>query len=236
MSTYSSNDSLYGKEGYQEILLINGMDKPIEDEFERFNKNARMLKRARGYFYSTIDKNIYLNEFAANSGGGGYCPKILIDYDSHDNRLRFTNAANKGDWIPIYEHTKFLINSNDGSVWFSFQFLPKEAHYLKRQFAIISAENPSMQVQSESLNEKNNQVMEDALKNLGYEFYPSVGELCGHVEKSFIVYDVERDAAIALGNKFQQESIVFNSGEVIEIVECSTKKAPLSVEFKSSYL
>lgn len=236
MMTYQSSNSLYRQKECQEIILINGMDKEIEAEFERFNRNARMAKKADGYFYNTSDKNIYLNKFAWAIGGGGHNPMILIDYYSDENKLKFETAAKRSNWLPIYEHTKFLINSNDGSAWFSFQFLPKESHYLARPFAIISAENPFMGSPDETLNEASNEIMRNTLKDLGYEFYQSIGELSDHAENSFIIYNIDKNKAIELGQEFQQESIVFNNGESICILKCATKESILSFEFKDLYI
>ncbi len=228
--------SLYDKEGYQEIILINGLDKETEKEFERFNNHARIAKKYDGYFYNTKDKNIYSNTRVWGPGGAGHWHEIILNYNSDENKLRFETAAKRNDWIPIYEHTKFLINRNKERVWFSFQFLPKDMQYLKTPFAIISAENPSMGKQDETLNEISNKRMKSILKDLEYEFYDSIGELSGYIENCFIIYNIDENEAIKLGQEFQQESIVFNDGESLQILECSSKNSLLSFEFKSMYL
>jgi len=240
----SENDMRY-KLGYQEVILINGFDKVIEEEYQRFNERARMMKKVGGYFYCTFDKNLYYNEFAMNNGGSAIFKKILIDYNSYENFLRFKSAANRQDWKTIYEHTKFLINDGYYGAWFSFQFLPKDSKYLKREFAIISAENPYMSYADScpsyiasslrKINEENNEKMYNLLKKCNYEFYKTVGELTHHSEKCFIIYNISKEKALELGAMFHQESIVFNDTESISIIECASKKAVLNFKFRHLY-
>jgi hypothetical protein len=60
------------------------------------------------------------------------------------------------------------------------------------------------------------------LKEGNYHFLPSQGELSGYYEDSYIVYDIALKKALEIGNKFQQQSIVYNDGKIIRIVDCTT--------------
>jgi len=235
MSSFHSDKSLHNQEGYEEVILCNGFDKVIQDEFQSYNKVARARASSSGYFYSTEDNNLYMNKHMTGSGGSGYAPVCLIDYHSYENQLRFKSAVSKKEWLTIYKYTKFLINDGKNKAWFSFQFLPKQEHYLSRIFTIISAENPNMQLQSNQLNKANNVSMQNILHEKGVEFYDSMGELSGHEEKSFIVYDLDKKEAISLGKQFGQESILFNDGEFISIINCKTQKIELELKYNKFY-
>jgi hypothetical protein len=130
------------------------------------------------------------------------------------------------------KYTKFMINSKNGRNWISFQFIPNDFEILKRKFTIITAFNPKGLILNEFLNFLKNTELEVRLKNLGYEYFLSIGELFDHSEYSFIVYDIEKDEALNLGKEFDQHSIFYNSGEYISITECESKKDIL----KYSYL
>ncbi|MBT5934983.1 DUF3293 domain-containing protein [Sulfurimonas sp.] len=235
MPTYSSDNSLQNKEEYQEVLLVNGYAAVIEDKHNQYNQVARARKEARGYFYCTDDKNLYMNHHMTNNGGFGYAPICLIDYSSYENDLKFKSAVHNEDWKTIYKYTKFLINNGVNKVWFSFQFIPKEENYLSRAFAIISAENPNMQIQSENENATSSLSMINYLQEKNLEFYDSMGELSGHEEKSFIIYDIDKKSAISLGKKFQQESILFNDREFISILNCNSRKIELELDHNKYY-
>ena len=96
-----SHNSLRGKENYQEILLINGYDNVIDNDFEAYNRSAnRMRKMSNGYFYNTENKNVYSN---GTIEVGKRADLLLIEANPLDNvnnikKLRGVMAA--GRWYP----------------------------------------------------------------------------------------------------------------------------------------
>lgn len=128
-------------------------------------------------------------------------------------------------------YTKFLINSIGGRSWISFQFIPKNRDVLKRKFAIITAYNPQGMILNEFLNFLKNTELEVILKSFDYEYYLSIGELFDHSEQSFIIYDIEKEDALHIASKFDQDSIFYNSGEYISITKVESKEDILKYEY-----
>jgi len=107
--------------------------------------------------------------------------------------------------------------------------------YLERPFAIITAVNPNMQALTDTQNNQENKKLFKKLSKKKYDFFPSQGELSGHSEESYIIYDISFDEALNLGSLFNQESIVFNDGKVISIVKCSDEKSAISFNHSKLY-
>ena len=130
-----------------------------------------------------------------------------------------------------------LIKFEEGSAWFSFQFIPYDKKYLARPFAIITAYNPNMKNcnRTPEDNALANERLSLLLKNEGYYFLPSVGELSGYSEESYIVYDISRSKALAIGKQFQQESIVYNDGKIIAVVDCKTSENVIELNHFKKY-
>ena len=76
-----------------------------------------------------------------------------------------------------------------------------------------------------------NTELESVIKAFGYESYLSIGELFDYYEKSFIIYDIEKEDALNLAKKFDQYSIFYNSGEYISITECDSGRDILKYEY-----
>ena len=133
-------------------------------------------------------------------------------------------------------YTKFMIHNLSGREWVSFQFLPRNFEALKRKFAIITAYNPKGMIYNDFLNFLRNTELESVIKAFGYESYLSIGELFDYSEKSFIIYDIEKNDALELARKFDQHSIFYNSGEYISITECKSGKDILKYEYKKHYI
>jgi len=73
------------------------------------------------------------------------------------------------------------------------------------------------------------------LKESKYHFLPSVGELSGYGEDSYIVYDIALDDVLEIGREFMQESIVFNDGQNIAIIECNTAVKVIELNHSEIY-
>lgn len=224
---------LRNKTGYQEIILINGLDKIVENSLQHYGINSRVKKSALGYFYNTKEKIIYANELFRCAYGGAFNPIKIEDYQGF--QTFFNNLSESHQLLEIYKHTKFLINTYEDMAWFSFRFLPKDKKFLSRPFAIISAENQNMKQQDDESNEINNTKLKVLLQKSGLEFYTSVGELDGYFEKCFIVFNIELQASLNIGQEFNQSSIVYNNTATISIVDCETKNILLEYDFEKKY-
>ena len=124
-----------------------------------------------------------------------------------------------------------MIHDVNGREWISFQVIPRNFEILKRKFAIITAYNPKGMIYNDFLNFLRNTELESVIKAFGYESYLSIGELFDYYEKSFIIYDIEKEDALNLAKKFDQYSIFYNSGEYISITECDSGKDILKYEY-----
>jgi hypothetical protein len=128
-----------------------------------------------------------------------------------------------------------MIHNLNGREWVSFQFLPKNYESLKRKFAIVTAYNPKRMIYNDFLNFLRNTELESVIKAFGYESYLSIGELFDYSEKSFIIYDIEKDDAVDIARKFDQYSIFYNTGSAICVTECETKKDILFYDYTKHY-
>jgi len=147
--------------------------------------------------------------------------KIVLDF-----KKRYKNYL---------KYTKFLINRPKGRNWISFQFIPQNYEYLKRPFAIITAYNPKNLILNDFLNFIRNTELESELKKFGYDYMTSIGELFEHSEESFIIYDISKNEALKLAEKFDQHSIFFNSGKEITITKCDTKEDILKYNYEKHF-
>ena len=133
------------------------------------------------------------------------------------------------------KYTKFMIHDVNGREWFSFQFIPRNFEVLKRKFAIITAYNPKGMIYNDFLNFLRNTELESVIKAFGYESYLSIGELFDYYEKSFIIYDIEKDDALHLAKKFDQYSIFYNNGEYISITQCDSGRDILKYKYMKHF-
>ena len=83
-----------------------------------------------------------------------------------------------------------------------------------KTIAILTGENPFGKKTSESVNKELNNKLEFLLKS-GRFGYRKIKGSYGFLENSFIINNINRDTAIEIGAKFNQESIIF--GEVVEV-------------------
>ena len=230
--TYSSGLNLSKQPIYQEIILINKLNTILDEEIKKSNSEQRVLHRIDGYFYHPFDKNVYMNHFAHNHTGGGHYKRIIMNYRDEETKKCFQEAADLELWDIIYAHTKFLIQKKDSQAWFSFQFLPKDKSFLETPFAIISAQNPNMKIGIKSNKELHDNLVK---QSFNYESYETLGELCGHIEDSVIFYNIPKDEAINIGKEYSQESIVFNDGQEISIIDCTSKDKVLTYNHSGFY-
>jgi len=216
--------NLFLEEDYQHILMVNGFDKIIQSEYLLYSATGQASKKVLGYYYDLANKNIYAKVLFATRVGVGVRSRLVMDYNSVKTKIIFDEAAEKEDWKTLYEHTKFLINLGSSSALFSFQFIPYDQKYLSRPFAIITAFNPNMKDDGRTAEEnlKANAELYSMLEEKKYHFLPSNGELFEHSEASYIVYGIALEEALAIGRIFGQESIVYNDGEIVAVVDCKT--------------
>ena len=189
-------------------------------------EHVLLVDSGKECYYNIDNGNLYAKTIIKDSSYIDMSSPLLINYSSNKTRALFDEAANKEDWKTLYEHTKFSINLGDTSVWFSFQFIPYDQKYLAQPFAIITAFNPYMNNKKRTLKENimANDELSLMLEEGKYHFLLSEGELSGYSEDSFIVYNMPLKKALELGNIFEQESIVFNNGKIVAVVDCETSE------------
>lgn len=81
-----------------------------------------------------------------------------------------------------------------------------------KTMAILTAENPYGEKATPEENKKRNAKLEMDLSNGQYGYRKVLGKY-GHPEKSFIVNNITLEEALRLGEKYEQESIVFGKRE-----------------------
>ena len=169
-------------------------------------------------------------------GIGDYIGKCI--YDEAEDALMVDDKIVldfKKKYKDYLKYTKFLINTPIDRNWISFQFIPKNYEYLKRPFAIITAYNPKDLILNDFLNFIRNTELESVLKSFGYEYMTSIGELFDHSEESFIIYDISKSEALSIAEKFDQNSIFYNSGKEITITKCDTKEDILNYNYEKHF-
>jgi len=83
---------------------------------------------------------------------------------------------------------------------------------LKGKFAIISAENPNAEKQSDDLNKLATSALKLRLTNDRFIFTEVVGMYAGNTEHSFLVMDMEESTALAYAEFYRQESVLTDRG------------------------
>lgn len=78
-----------------------------------------------------------------------------------------------------------------------------------RTLTFISAANKHGKQQPAEDNNKQNQELEDIIKTGHFGYSPSKGVYGGLPENGFVVRNMTRDQALNLGNRFEQDSIIF---------------------------
>ena len=81
-------------------------------------------------------------------------------------------------------------------------------------FALITAFNPGSSRRAAEWNAEANARLETRLRDLGFAYVPGRGMSSDgtHIEPSFAVFDITRDAALALARDFGQAAIVWFDG------------------------
>ncbi len=154
-------------------------------------------------------------------GIGDYIGKCI--YDEAEDALMIDGKAVldfKKKYKEYLKYTKFLINTMQERNWISFQFIPNDYEFLRRPFAVITAHNPKDLIFNEFVNFIRNTELEGIIKSLGFEYMTSVGELFDYKEESFIVYDISKEDALNIAEKFDQHTIFYNNGKEITITKC----------------
>lgn len=96
-----------------------------------------------------------------------------------------------------------------------------------KKIAILTAENPRGIKHSEEFNKKANFKLEKLLSEGKYGFKKIKGSY-GSKENSFIVFNIEKNTAIYIGEKFNQESIIY--GETGQSEDGGNDIMPMSFE------
>lgn len=169
-------------------------------------------------------------------GIGDYIGKCI--YDEAEDALLVDHKIVldfKKRYKTYLKYTKFLINTPFGRNWVSFQFIPSDYRFLKREFAIITAFNPKDLILNDFLNFIRNTELERVIKSLNYDYMTSIGELFDHSEESFIIFDIKKEEAIDLAKEFDQDTIFYNSGNDISITKCESSEDILKYNYQKHF-
>jgi len=139
------------------------------------------------------------------------------------------SITDKNNLIEIYKRNRFKIPYKDRLISFSISNLESSDIYTL-PFAIITAENPMNKKCPDEINSQYNKKLEEEIYKLKYDYKKCVGEEGNHSENSFIIYNIEKDAAINLGTKFKQYCIFYNDGNELSYIECETRTTILKAK------
>lgn len=91
-------------------------------------------------------------------------------------------------------------------------------------WAFITAWNPKSEALSPIENKQRNELLVEEVKKRSFIYFPGAGvpdDDNWSPEDSFLIVDISKEAAIALGKKYRQNAIVFGEvGGVAELVFC----------------
>lgn len=93
---------------------------------------------------------------------------------------------------------------------------PEKTPLKNSQWSILTAENPMGKALSESENLTRNEQLIAELKKAGYDPIPVEGKYGGNPEHSFLIPNMTDDEALALGKKFEQESVLTPKGLIYQ--------------------
>jgi len=131
------------------------------------------------------------------------------------------HGQNDAAWLDLYKRTFFQVKDSDGKLIRFTALTADQYPFLKqKKFAIITAFNPMNQTVSPEENRIQNERLAADLAAGGYVFYPTVGELDGHVEGSFTIENISQTQAVEIGVKYRQHSILYNDAKGVRFVRC----------------
>ena len=124
----------------------------------------------------------------------------------------------------LYARTTYTVRDESGQEVFFNLKSAKELPLLRRkQFAVVTAWNPMNRRLSAHENEVRNEQLESELQKTPYVFYPTIGVLGEHFEKSFTVEKIPESEAVRMGSLFEQYAILINDSLGCRLVRCPPK-------------
>ncbi|MEO1340696.1 MAG: DUF3293 domain-containing protein [Cyanobacteria bacterium J06635_13] len=118
-----------------------------------------------------------------------------------------------------YEQTIYEVYNSGQTITLSIDQEHPQLNKLMQQYhvaswAIVTAVNPYSQPLTELENRQRNQQLQTYLQRLNLSILPAVGKDCRGdwtPEPSFIILGIDRQNAIAVGQKFAQNAIVYGA-------------------------
>ena len=126
------------------------------------------------------------------------------------------------DYREIYLHNIYEVVISPTS---TFSFSLQELHYhtiFDRSFSIITASNANNILLSDDENSQRNQKLYKDLNS--YETLEAKGCYQGHCEMGYLVFEMDLDVALALGQHYDQYAIFYSDGSCLKYVACDTQK------------
>ena len=123
------------------------------------------------------------------------------------------------DYAKIYLHNRYeIVLSSHTTYTFSLKHFTDDPLF-DSTFAIITAFNPHNNTLSYQENHFRNQKLYKEL-NSKYDILEAKGCHEGHCEEGFLVFDINFQAAIELGQKYEQYAVFYNEVSVSKYVNC----------------
>ncbi|MGB5964793.1 MAG: DUF3293 domain-containing protein [Sulfurimonadaceae bacterium] len=133
------------------------------------------------------------------------------------------------DYQEIYLRNSYEVELSVDST-FTFSLIDFQDNiFYDRPFAIITAFNPQNKALPYQENRLRNQILYSEL-NSRYELITAKGCLNGHCEEGYLVFDISLPDATAIGSKYEQFALFFNSSERLSYIRCEDKKIIVTKE------
>ncbi len=140
---------------------------------------------------------------------------VKFDYFLNYNKIVYTNLP--PELIHAYQNTIYKINDFDIQIRIG-ETTPKLDEILEEKgynsWAFITAWNPHSESLPEVQNKSRNKILEKEINDLGLEYFKGAGvgeDDTWPPEPSFLILNMRENTAKHLGNKYQQNAIVFGS-------------------------
>jgi hypothetical protein len=112
---------------------------------------------------------------------------------------------------------------NQPELGFTFSQTPSSAlPFAGRAFVILTAHNPYSHMLSEAENQRRGQALEEAIQALALDYGHCTGSdpNSDWREAGFVIWDAPLMVAVALAQQFEQNAIVYGTGNHIGLVWC----------------
>ena len=133
------------------------------------------------------------------------------------------------DYAKVYLHNRYEVVLSSHTTY-TFSLLPFIDNPLfDRPFAIVTAFNPHNNILSYQENLSRNKKLYIEL-NSKYDLLEAIGCHEGHCEEGYLIFDISFNAAIELGQKYEQYAVFYNAVSVLKYVNCENAEVIVEKE------